>query len=198
MKKIFLSLLALFCLATYSDAQFSTIDGQVRLPFKVRWGDADDSASYLMARGNAIYRDSSGTWVTITTDSCSKWVNKARGKVYPVWLDAELSYSVRASSGNTDSTRILFRVDTRYYNGAQAVPVADTIVRSGRHASFPDNTEKDTVITMATTAGTTWQGTQQGFHVGHGNQVRLCVDSYEAGGATGDTTFFKDIALRFQ
>ncbi len=198
MKKIFLSILALFCLATHSDAQFSTNDGQVRLPFKVRWGDSDDSSSYIHARGNAIARDSSGSWITITTDSCSKWVNKGRGKVYPVWLDAELSYTVRASSGNTDSTRILFRVDTRYYHGFQAIPVADTIVRSGRHASFPDNTEKDTVITMATTTGTTWQGTQQGFHIGHGNQVRLCVDSYEAGGATGDTTFFKDITLRFQ
>lgn len=198
MKKFIIAVMAFFCLAGLAQAQFSTVDGQTRLPFKVRWGDSDDSSSYLRARGNAIARDSSGSWVTITTDSCSKWVNKGRGKVYPVWLDAELSYSVRASSGNTDSTRVLFRIDTRYYNGPQAVPVADTIVRSGRHGSYPDGIERDTVITTATTSGTTWLGTQQGFHLGHGNQVRLCVDSYEAGGATGDTTFFKDIVLRFQ
>jgi len=194
MKNIILILIGL---VAFAQAQIVTIGGQTHWRDTVKWGGASDSSSYIRARGNAIARDSSGSWVTITTDSCSKWITKERGYQNPIWR-YEIQYNVRTSSGNTDSSRILFNMDTRYCREPRRGLQCDSIVRRGRHGGYPDALVRDTLITMATTSGTTWLGTQQGFSLPHGNQIRLCIDSYEAGGATGDTTFFRNVILGFQ
>lgn len=197
MKRIIALIIVALGFVFSPDAQVTTIGGQTQWRDTVKWGGSVDSGSYLRARGNAIARDSSGTWVTITTDSCSKWVRKARGSQNPIWM-YDLQYNVRTSSGNTDSSRVLFKIDSRYCMDPVRSRGCDSTVVSGRHGSYPDGTVSDTIITMSTTAGVTWKGTQQGFSLPHGNQIRLCIDSYEAGGATGDTTFFRNIILGFQ
>ena len=197
MKKTIITLiLALGFLLSHGDPT-TTIAGQTHWRDTVKWGGSVDSGSYIRARGNAIARDSAGTWVTITTDSCSKWVRKERGGQNPIWRN-DLQYYVRTSSGNTDSSRIRINIDTRYCLDPRRSSGCDSIVRQGRHYSYPDVTVKDTVITSATTSGVTWLATSQAYNLPHGNQVRLCIDSYEAGGATGDTTFFRNFILGFQ
>lgn len=197
MKTIIAIIIMAFGFALTPSAQITTIAGQTHWRDTVKWGGSVDSASYIRARGTAIARDSSGTWVTITTDSCSKWVRKERGSQNPIWRN-DLQYLVRTSSGNTDSSRVLINIDSRYCLDPVRSRGCDSIVHAGRHNSYPDVTIQDTIITQSTTAGVTWRATSQGFSIAHGNQVRLCIDNYEAGGATGDTTFFKNFILGFQ
>lgn len=196
MKTLFTLLLILVGL---SHGQVSTIAGQTAWGDSVRWGDTDDSTGYLRMRGNALAKDSAGTWVTITTDSCSKWIRVERGAQRPIWKSGELQYEVRSSSGQTDSTQAYIGIDSRYCKDPmRAYLGCDTIVRYGRHVGTPDHIITDSLYTVPTVSGVTWLGTEQEFQVTHGNQIRLCVDGYRAGAAAGDTLFFRRFILRFQ
>jgi hypothetical protein len=195
MKRFIFTLLAL---VGAPFAQIMTIGGQTSWGDTARWGDTDDSASYIRQRGNATALDSSGTWRTITTDSCSKWVRTERGAQRPVQKTGEIQYEVRSSSGQTDSTQVLFGFDTRYCNDPVRSRECGPIVRYGRHEGTAMYTPTDSIYSKATVNGVTWLGTSQEFELRHGNQVRVCVDGYKAGGAAGDTLYFRNVILRFQ
>lgn len=192
MKNLIFTLLALVGI---SQAQ-TMVSEAGRAPWgdSLRWGDSDDSTGTLRAFGNAIVRDSAGTAITITTDSCSKplrtgFANLPNSKM-------ELSYEVRTSSGNTDSSQVKIRFDTRYCRGIQDTTRCESWVPAGRF--LPDTTTQiiDTLITVATTSGVTWKPTRQLFDVPGGNQIRACVDGYKAGGGAGDTTSFRRFVIR--
>lgn len=189
MKKI---LIALLVLVGLSHAQITFEAGRTQWGDSLRWGDSNDSTGYLRARGNAISRDSAGTWLTITTDSCS--LPFRLGSVYSPNSKLELSYEVRTSSGNTDSSQAKIRFDTRYC--PSDTTRCESWVSAGRF--MPDTTTQiiDTLITQATTSGTTWKGTRQIFDVPGGNRIRACIDGYKAGGGTGDSTFFRRFVIR--
>lgn len=197
MKKIIAGFVIVLGFAISPSADIVTIGGQTHWRDTVKWGGSRDSGSYLRVRGNAVARDSAGTWVTITTDSCSKWVRKERGSQNPIGRN-DVQYYVRTSSGNTDSSRIRINFDTRYCLDSFRSRGCDSTVVQGRHNYYPDVSVKDTLITQATASGVTWVATSQGYSIPHGNQVRLCIDSFEAGGGTGDTTFFRNFILGFQ
>ena len=193
MKKLLLALSALACLA---QAQILSIQGgRTQTADTVRWGDSDDSSSSLRARGNAITRDSAGTWVAITTDSCSLPLKLSYGTQMPI-SKLELSYEVRTSSGNTDSSQVKWRVDSRYCKGVGSTQTCDTWVPAGRFLGDTSSAIYDSLVSVATTSGTTWKPTRQVFDVPGGTQIRLCVDSHKAGGETGDSTFFRRHVVR--
>lgn len=193
------TLITLLFLVVMSQAQIMTIGGQTQWGDSLRWGDTNDSTSYLRMRGSALAKDSSGTWVDIPGDSCSKWIPVDRGAQRPIWKSGEIQYEVRSSSGQTDSTQVLLGIDSRYCKDPKKSYLGcDTLVRYGRHSGTPDHSIADSLYTTATTSGVTWLGTQQEFAVTHGNQIRICVDGYRAGGAAGDTLFFRRWILRFQ
>ncbi len=194
MKALFATLILLAGLA---QAQVVTIGGHGGWGDTLRWGGAVDSSSSLLVRGNALRRDSLGTWVVNTTDSCSKPSLIERSGRRPIWK-YEIQYEVRTSTGNTDSSQVVFRFDTRYCRDEYRSLYCDPWVPAGRHAGYADVTVQDTVLSTATTAGTTWMPTRQLFFLGGGSQLRACVDSYQAGGATNDSTFFRRIIVRYQ
>lgn len=194
MKSLFLTL---FLLAGLAQAQLVTIAGQTSWGDTLKWGSSSDSTTYLLARGNAIFRDSASTWVAITTDSCSKPIRIERGGQRPVWK-YEMEYEVRTSSGNTDSSQIVFRFDTRYCREPIGSSGCGPWVSQGRHEGYADVGIRDTVLTIATALGTTWKGTRQLLFVPGGNQIRACADGRQAGGATNDSTFFRRMILRYQ
>lgn len=197
MKKIIAGLAIALGFAMAPATDIVTVGGQSHWRDTVKWGGSGDSTSYIRVRGNAVARDSAGTWVAITTDSCSKWNRKERGAQNPIWR-MDVQYEVRTSSGNTDSSRIRVNIDSRYCIDPRRSLGCDSIVRQGRHGSNIDATVKDTIITIGTADGTTWRGTHQWWSVYHGNQVRFCLDSFEAGGGTGDTTYFRNWILGYQ
>lgn len=199
MKNVFLLALALALAFGHAAAQeTTTIAGGTQWGDTLRWGDADDSSSFLRARGNALAKDSAGTWVTITTDSCSKWTRVERGSQRPIWKSGEMQYEVRSSSGQTDSTQVLFGIDSRYCRDFARASTCDSTVRYGRHGGTPDHTIQDSAYSIATVSGVTWLATSQEFQVAHGNQIRVCVDGYRAGGAAGDTLYLRRFFMRFQ
>jgi hypothetical protein len=161
----------------------------------LRWGDSDDSTSYLLGRGNAIYRDSSGSWVAITADSCSKWMKITQLGRRPGFF-YELRYETRTSSGNTDSTTARLRFDTRSCRDDRRSTGCDNIVGAGFHQGYTDVTVLDTLTTKAHTAGTTWKRVSATFYGPGGSQIRACVDNVDMGGATGDSTFFRGFVIR--
>lgn len=180
-------------------AQVMTIGGQTSWGDSLRWGDSDDSTAYLRQRGNTTARDSGGTWKTITpSDSCSKWVRTERGAQRAVQKTAELQYEVRSSSTQTDSTQVIFGLDTRYCKDPIRSLGCDPIVRYGRHDGTAMYTPTDSIYSKATTSGVTWLTTSQEFEVRHGNQARVCIDQYKAGGESTDTLYFRGFNLRFQ
>jgi hypothetical protein len=189
MKSLILALVALFSLG---QAQIVLDGGRTQWGKTVRWGDTDDSTSSIRFRGNTLARDSSSTWVT-TTDSCSLPVKLGFTSLPDSKM--ELSYDVRASSGNTDSTQALIYVDSRYCLGSNEGSCEDW-VQAGRFR--PDSTSRiqDLIYTYPTTSGVTWMPTRHIFDVPGGNQIRFCIDAYEMGGATGDTTFFRSHIVR--
>lgn len=195
MKSLFATL---FLLAALAQADIVTIGGQTSWGDSARWGGTVDSTSYLLARGNALRRDSLGTWVVNTTDSCSKPMLVSRGGQRPIWKTGEFSFEVRASSGNTDSTQVNHYWESRYCLDPRRSLGCDSWVPFGRFTSYLDVTIRDSVLTQATTAGTTWKPTAYLFNVPRGDQLRVCVDGYQAGGATGDSTFFRRHVLRLQ
>jgi len=197
MKK-FLFLLLTLAFGPAHTQEMSTIAGQSQWGDSVRWGDADDSTTLLRMRGNALTKDSSGTWVTITTDSCSKWVRVERGNQRPISKTGELQYEVRSSAAQTDSTQCLFGFDSRYCRDPIRSMGCDSTVRYGRHDGSPDASISDSIYSKATALGVTWLNTSQEFELRHGNQIRVCVDGYKAGGAAGDTLFFRRFVMRFQ
>lgn len=174
-----------------------TVGGQTSWGDTLRWGDSDDSTHSLLVRGNAVYKDSSGTWVAITTDSCSKPFRVQRGSQRPVWR-YELSYEVRASSGNTDSTQVKWRIDSRYCQDDFSSRGCESWVPAGRLKGDTTTIVTDSLVSVATTAGTTWKPTSQIYSVPRGSQIRFCVDSHQAGGATGDSTFYRRHINRVQ
>lgn len=190
MKSIILSLI----LAGLASAQTYVSDaGRTSWGDSLRWGDSDDSTTLLMARGNAVYRDSAGSWTAITTDSCSLPVRFGFSTLPDKKL--ELSYQVRTSSGNTDSSQIKLRIDTRYCKGS-GTTFCDDWVAAGRYKGDTSTTLIDSLVTVATASGTTWKPTRQLFDVPGGSQIRFCADNYKAGGGTNDTTFFRYFVVR--
>ena len=189
MKNLIFTLLALVGI---SQAQNVIQAGRTQWGDSLRWGDSNDSTGYLRARGNAVARDSSGTWLTITTDSCS--LPFRLGSTTSPNSKLELSYEVRTSSGNTDSSQVKLRFDSRYC--PTDTNKCESWVSAGRF--LPDTTTQiiDTLITVATASGTTWKPTRQIFDVPGGNRIRACMDGYKAGGGTGDTTFFRRFVIR--
>lgn len=189
MKALIMALVALFSLG---HAQIVLDGGRTQWGKTLRWGDTDDSTSSIRFRGNTLARDSSGTWVT-TTDSCSLPVKLGFTSLPDSKL--ELSYEVRASSGNTDSTQAVVYVDSRYCPGSTDAS-CESWVQAGRFR--PDSTSRiqDIIYTFPTGAGTTWKPTRHIFDVPGGNQIRFCIDAYEMGGGTGDTTFFRSHIVR--
>lgn len=194
MKTLFTLILLL---AAFARAEVTTIAGQTSWGDTLRWGGSVDSSSSLRIRGNATARDSLGTYVTITTDSCSKPSRIERGSQKPVWK-YELQYEVRTSAGNTDSSQALFRFDTRYCQDPVRSINCDSWVSQGRHNGYTDVTILDSVITQATASGVTWRTTRNLFFPGGGSQLRACIDNYQAGGQATDTTFFRRIIVRYQ
>lgn len=191
------TLLTLLILAGFAHADLVTIAGQTSWGDTLRWGGSADSTSYLRVRGNAVARDSAGTWVTITTDSCSKPSRMERGSQKPIWK-FELQYEVRSSATQTDSTVALFRFDTRYCGDPVRSLACDSWVPHRRHAGTLDVTIQDSVLTTATASGVTWLGTQNIFFPGGGSQLRGCLDGYGAGAQAGDSLFFRRIIVRYQ
>ena len=192
----FALLIALSLAALPSLAQdIVTPAGRAQWGDSVRWGDTDDSTSYLLVRGNVIRRDSSSTWVAITTDSCSLPVRLERGSAMHA-SKLELSYEVRTSSGNTDSSQVKWYVDTRYCKGAGYGKTCDSWVPAGRYVGDTASRVVDSITSKATASGVTWKPTRQIFDVPGGHEIRLCVDSYQAGGQTNDSTFFRKHIVR--
>jgi hypothetical protein len=185
-------------IAAFGQGTNFTISGQsILFADTAKWGGSSDSTHLLMGRGNAIYRDSSGTWVAITTDSCSKPIRIERNGARAVWK-YEIRYDVRTSSGNTDSSQALISLDTRYCKDVYKVSTCEDWVSALANASYADVAIKDTVITQAHTLGTTWKRKSHLGFVPGGSHLRLCVDSNRLGGATNDSTFFRGLVLRGQ
>jgi hypothetical protein len=191
----------LFALLIFAGLSFGqqtfTEAGQTAWGDTARWGDADDSASSVLARGNSVFRDSSGTWRDITTDSCSKAVKVDQGGQSPSWLYV-VSYDVRTSTGNTDSSLVNLYMDVRTCRDAQRSLNCGDWISTGAKEGYADVTIRDSLVTLATTAGTTWKRKQQFFYPGRGNQMRVCVDGYRAGAQTNDSTFFRKVVVGFQ
>jgi len=194
--KTLLTLILLLAGLSYGQSAV-TIAGQTSWGDTLRWGGSADSSSSLRARGNAMARDSAGTWVTITTDSCSKPSRIERGSQKPIWK-YELQYEVRTSAGNTDSSQVLFRFDTRYCGDPALSINCGSWVPQRRHAGYVDVSVLDSLITTATASGVTWMPTQQLFFPGGGSQLRACVDNHQAGGQATDSTFIRRIIVRYQ
>lgn len=185
-------LIFLMLLAAQIGAQVVNIGGRTVWSKPVKWGDSDDSTSSILFVGTALSRDSSSTWVA-TSDSCSTPVKL--GNMTRPEAKLELSYDVRASSGNTDSTQAVIYVDSRYCPGSLEANCEDW-VPAGRFR--PDSTSRvqDIIYTYPTSSGVTWMPTRNVFDVPGGNQIRFCVDSYRTGGQTGDSTLFRSFIVR--
>lgn len=192
MKSIFLFLLALTSFTTAQDQVLSA--GRTMWGDTTRWGDGDDSTSSYRFLGNTMRRDSGGTSV-VTLDSCSRPVKIDRGtQVRNSKL--ELAYEVRTSSGNTDSSQVKWRIDSRYCDGNFSYSTCGSWVPAGRFRGDTASFVQDSIVSVATASGVTWKPTKQIFDVPGGTQIRLCVDNHRTGGQAGDTTFFRNHVVR--
>lgn len=173
----------------------TTLDGgRAAWSAYVRWGGTTDSTGSLLVRGQSKLRDSAGTWRAVP-DSCSK----------PIWLSngtrmhntkLELAYQVRTSSGNTDSSQAKLRADTRDCSRPLDSTSCDSWVPAGRFKGDTSSIVIDSLITVATSSGTTWKPTRQLIDVPGGAQIRFCLDGYATGTSATDSTFFRKFYLR--
>lgn len=196
MKKL---ILFLAILVGFAPAETVFDGGRTTIVDTVRWGDADDSTSYLLTRKTAKFRDSASTWRSITgSDSCSLPVRVSIGSIFQAYK-YELSYEVRSSSGNTDSNQIKLRIDSRYCKetgrGIDSLR-CESWVAAGRYRGDTSSFVMDSIITIATTSGTTWKPSRQLFDVPGGSQIRFCVDGFKTGAQTNDSTFFRRFVVR--
>lgn len=197
MKKLLIFILAMAGLAP---AQVVYDGGHTTISDTTRWGDTNDSSFYLLIRKTAKFRDSTNTWRALSGfDSCSLPQRLSYGQALPA-SKLELAYEVRTSSGNTDSSQIKIKIDSRYCRetGTHSIDTTkcESWVSSGRFRGDTSSFVMDSLITVATTSGTTWKPTRQIFDVPGGTQIRLCVDGFKTGSSATDSTFFRRFVIR--
>lgn len=72
----------------------------------------------------------------------------------------------------------------------------DSWAPAGRFKGDTSSIVIDSLITVATSGGTTWKPTRQLFDVPGGTQIRFCLDGYATGTSATDSTFFRKWYLR--
>ena len=193
--KYVIKLLLLLAFVSAGHTQTVTLAGRTQWGDSLKWGDSDDSTGYLLIRGATKKRDSAGTWRTLTGgDSCSLPVRLGFTTLPSSKL--EMSYEVRTSSGNTDSSQVKLRMDSRYCKGNADTTKCETWVPAGRFVGDTSTFVMDSLITKATASGVTWKPTRQLFDVPGGTHIRVCVDGFKTGTSATDSTFFRRFVVR--